>query len=159
MHSIKHNVSHEDANFFQMRFHMDESGKVHGNVSFPHTYVKVKSKEDLEELLEYFSHHLNWTKLVPNKTFARRTYVEKTRPALRYYCEKYGVEVPEWLANDKMFVDMAPSKKQELFGTQEINITEFRKLNNPPFKTELHQQQPAQRTPKKPSKPSPKAKK
>jgi hypothetical protein len=133
---IKAHGDHEDSKYLHIDFSTDEEGKIHhASPVHPHTYVKVKDKHDLDDLLEYFGHHVMWKDLVPPTPWARRNFIERIRPALRFYCEKYQVTVPGWLSpeTDKKFTELPPSKQQELFGKDQIKIVEFKKLNVPPL--------------------------
>lgn len=140
LRALKDRVEHEDSKHIHIDFRKDDKGKVRARLAFPHDYVKVKNKKDLKSVLEQFGHHVAWWTLLPNSTFARRNFVERVRPAIRYYCEKYQVEIPGWLANDKQFEELPPSKKKELFGKEDISIVKWRKVNPPPlFPDQQHQ--------------------
>jgi hypothetical protein len=75
----------------------------------------IKSKEKLQSALEWFSHPFVKNR-VPDSTFARRRYAELTRPALRWFCKKYGVEVPKWLVGNAHFDEMKPDEFKDYFG-------------------------------------------
>ena len=68
----------------------------------------------------------------PDSAFARKFYVEKIRPALRYYCKKFGVKVPAWLADDDHFKNLPDAEKVAMFGTHKLNHQEFQPLRQPP---------------------------
>jgi hypothetical protein len=149
---IKQTLDHEDSKYLHVDFSTDEEGKIHkAKPSFPHTYVKVKNKHDLDSLLEYFGHHVMWQELVPPKPWARRNFVERIRPSLRFYCEKYQVPIPGWLApeTDKKFTELPASKQQELFGKDQIKVVEFKKMEPPPIIPDRAnpQQKPAAKKP------------
>lgn len=147
---MKERIQHEDSQYRHVDFRYDSRGKVHGHMAFPHDFIKAKSKEDVEHILEHFGHHAVWWTQIPSTTFARRNFVEKVRPAMRFYCQKYSVPIPKWLEDDKQFEDMPPSKKKELFGTDELCIVKWRKNNPPPM---LPEKDPAQQ--QQPQKPKP----
>lgn len=94
-------------------------------VSSPSDAVRIHSKEELRAQLEHYSKPFIKHVVQPNTAFARKHYVEKIRPALRFYCKKFGVKVPEWLVNDDYFKNLDDSEKQELFGTTELSHREF----------------------------------
>lgn len=130
---IRQHVDHEDSKHFHMDWKLDQKGKVHGGVVFPHTYVKVKTRGDLEDLLDYYGHSSVWQELIPSTRWARLCFVERVRPSLRFYCEKYQVPIPAWLKDDKQFTEMAPSTQKELFGVSPIVPINFKKLNVQPL--------------------------
>lgn len=101
----------------------------------PQDVLEVGSKEELDAQLKHYNQSFV-SHVVPNSKFARRNYVERLRPALRYYCAKYATKVPEWLANDKQFLDMKDSTKQRLFGTKDLKVREFKALRKRPKKGE-----------------------
>jgi hypothetical protein len=56
------------------------------------------------------------------------------RPALRYWCAKYGVDVPSWLQTDDYFTkQLGPEEKMEMFGTTKLIIKEFRPWKDVPM--------------------------
>lgn len=100
-------------------------------VSTPSDAVRIHDKKELTAQLEHYSHPLLRHTVQPNTPFARKHYVEKIRPALRFYCKKFGVQVPEWLANDDIYRNMDEDKKKDLFGTSELNFRDFLPANTP----------------------------
>ena len=90
--------------------------------------VRIHDKEELEHQLDHYANP-DLMSLVPDSEFARKNFVEKVRPALRYYCKKFGVTVPKWLTNDKFYTDhMSAQERQQYFGTVKLSIREFKKL-------------------------------
>lgn len=96
-------------------------------ISKPYTVLPVDDKEELLAQLQHYSRPFI-RHVVPNSTFARLNYVECLRPALRYYCAKYGVEVPKWLKSEDYYRGLPDDEKLSLFGTTEIASGEFRAL-------------------------------
>jgi hypothetical protein len=95
-------------------------------LTLPTDVLHIESREELEAHLRHFSRpflkHLHAT------PFARRNHVEKIRPALRYYCKKFGVELPDWLKDDSYYTDLPDHEKRDLFGTHQLNIREFKRI-------------------------------
>lgn len=100
-------------------------------VTTPSQVLAVHSKEELEELLKFYSRPFI-RHLTPDSHFARRWHVEKVRPALRYYCKKFGVKVPAWLENDDYYKNLPDEEKMDLFGTTTLSHREFRPLRSFP---------------------------
>jgi hypothetical protein len=105
-------------------------------VSTPEGVHRIESKDELVVQLAHYSHPFIRHTVMPKTKFARKHYVEKTRPALRYYCKKYQVEVPAWLANEDYFVNLPEKEKLELFGTSTLSIREFTPLVHVPMTVE-----------------------
>jgi hypothetical protein len=121
----------QDHAIFELVKHpSDKSG--HGvKVTTPDAVMRCPNKDELEEQLKHYAHPFI-KHVCPDSTFARKFYVEKVRPALRYYCKKFSVKVPEWLKDDKKYLDMDDDQKTDLFGTRELNVREFSKINAVP---------------------------
>jgi hypothetical protein len=92
----------------------------------PSMVVHIADKDELKHQLRHY-HRPFIRDVVPDTTTARKNYVEHVRPALRYWCAKFGIEVPHWLKGEDDFVKLSDTKKMELFGTTELHILEFRK--------------------------------
>lgn len=99
-------------------------------VTTPSKVVRIDTKEELIAQLKHYSVPV-LQQVVPNSKFARRNYVEYLRPALRYYCKRFGVEVPGWLKDESYYKGMPDSEKLELFGTTKLNVREFTKIRMP----------------------------
>lgn len=56
----------------------------------------------------------------------RRHYVEWIRPALRFYCRQYDVQVPEWLERTGPWENLSAEEHTELFGPGPLRHREFR---------------------------------
>ena len=94
----------------------------------PEKVLPIHDAEELKLQLKHYSsllikHH------TPDSPGARRKYVEKIRPALRFYCQKFGVKVPQWLADDSMYTErMSVQDRTQMFGTKRLNIREFKQV-------------------------------
>lgn len=93
-------------------------------VTTPADMVDIDSKEELAAQLEHY-HQPLIRNVVPDAPAARKRYVEWLRPALRYYCAKFGMKVPDWLANDSYYLELPPEEKIDLFGTTDLKIRKF----------------------------------
>lgn len=108
------------------------NGRKGVKVTKPGDVFRCEDKEDLQEALKHFSKPL-LKHLVPDSQMARRKYVEKIRPALRYYCKKFGVKVPTWLVDDKYYTErMSSQEKLKAFGTDNLKIREFGRMRAAP---------------------------
>jgi len=90
----------------------------------PETVLRVRTQGDLLKLLEFYSCPFIELR-TPRTKFARRHYVERVRPALRWYCRQFSVPTPTWLANDESILLCSPSEARALFGTRPLAIREF----------------------------------
>ena len=99
-------------------------------VTLPSDVLRVRNRDDLHGQLNWYGIPL-WKNRVPDTEFAHRWFVERIRPALRYYCKKYSVPVPDWLKSDDLFIEMPEEEKIKLFGPGKLRIREFQKIANP----------------------------
>lgn len=91
----------------------------------------VKTKEDLEKTLEWYSHP--FLKLrVPGGPANRKRYMEKVRPALRWFCKKFGVNIPSWLDGNGVHGELPPEEQKELFGEEPLDVREFEEWQQEP---------------------------
>jgi len=103
-------------------------GNLH--VTTPASVLMIHSADELNERLEAFSDPIN-NKVVKNTPKDRRRYVEKILPALRFYCERLGVEQPDWLATNGHWERMSDEEKKHLFGPEPLRLREFAPVNQP----------------------------
>lgn len=96
----------------------------------PDAVLVVLGPDDLKEKLEAFSDPVR-NGVVRNAPRDRRWCVEKILPALRYYCSKYDVEVPDWLVGNNHWERMSPEEQEHLFGPGELRFREFQPVNCP----------------------------
>jgi hypothetical protein len=94
----------------------------------PASVLVVLGKDDLEDKLVAFSNPVA-NKVVRNSPRGRRWYVEKILPTLRYYCDKYDVEQPGWLASNDHWEGMSEDEQEHLFGPGELRFREFASAN------------------------------
>ena len=109
--------------------HLDLSKDKEGQWSFqyhtPETvYPRIRSKAALEKELEWHSHPFIKMR-TPDSPAARRYHVERQRPALRFLCRKYGVEIPSWLKGNKHYDTLPPEEHEELFGKGKLKVREY----------------------------------
>ena len=89
---------------------------------------KITSKEKLLGVLDWYSYPFIRHR-VPDSPDARRRYVELVRPALRWFCKKYGVEVPKWLEGNAHYDQLDPEEHEEMFGNGgPLNAREFEEI-------------------------------
>jgi hypothetical protein len=98
------------------------------HVLTPASVLVVLGGDDLESKLAAFSDPIA-NGVVRNSPRGRRWYVEKILPALRYYCDKYEVDVPDWLASDNHWKGIAEDEQEHLFGPGELRLREFMPAN------------------------------
>lgn len=109
--------------------HLDLSKDENGQWSMKyHTpervFPRLKSKEALEGELEFHSNP--FIKMhTPDNVSARRYHVERQRPALRWFCKKYGVECPPWLEGNMHYDSLPPDQFKELFGEDKLKVREY----------------------------------
>jgi len=94
----------------------------------PEKVLPIHDKKELEAQLKHYAKFL-LSLTTGSNVAARRKYVELIRPALRYYCKKFNVQAPKWLANDDYYTKtMDTATKQQMFGMRPLRIGEFQKL-------------------------------
>lgn len=109
---------------------VDEDGSPTICAFTPPQVLVIKDDADLRAKLEQYVDPFT-SKTLPNTKDAHRWYVEKIRPALRYYCSKLGVDAPEWLSNDGQWVDLPDDELEDVFGTKTLKLREFQRINAP----------------------------
>ena len=113
----------------------EKDGKKRPTVLTPSKALPVHSKDELEEQLKHYSKANGATFLrhvVPDSQTARLRYMTRTRPALRFYCKKFQVDVPDWLRDDAAFSTMNKHELLELFGEAiKFPVREFEKIKWP----------------------------
>lgn len=98
-------------------------------------YPSVRSKNALMHELEFHSNpHIKMH--TPDDPKARRFHVEKQRPALRWFCKKYGVSIPSWLEGNMHYDELPPEKSAELFGEGPLKVQEFEEWQSQPHEPE-----------------------
>lgn len=95
----------------------------------PENVLEVNNKVDLQHYLDFYRRPM--IALYIETEFARRYYVERIRPVLRFYCEYYEVEVPAWLKDDSHYKEMDPAQLKKLFGDRPLEYRRFRPLIDP----------------------------
>lgn len=109
---------------------VDDDSEPALHVTTPASVLVVSDAATLQEKLEAFSDPIK-NKAVKNTTKARRWYVEKVLPALRYYCDRYGVPQPDWLATNGHWERMTDEDKARLFGPEPLKLREFAQVERP----------------------------
>jgi hypothetical protein len=90
----------------------------------PDKIVKCRSREELQRLLDWYS--CPFVKMrVPDQPVARRRYVEQVRPALRWFCKRYHVDIPEWLKGNAHYDTMPKDEFSDYFGEGDLKVFEF----------------------------------
>lgn len=89
------------------------------NIVTPQKVLRIHTKEELRLQLDHYARPF-LKHQVPDTTFARKNYILYLRPALRYYCARFGVKVPKWLENDDYYKGLPDDEKQDLFGTTKL---------------------------------------
>lgn len=114
--------------FFLLDVEDDDNGPVIHALT-PSSVMVVNDADDLQAKLDQFSDLSGAA--VPKTKAGRRWYVERVRPALRFYCKRYGVDVPDWLESDEQWEVMSEEEKLAKFGTTDVKIRDFMPLNFP----------------------------
>lgn len=99
------------------------------SVLTPYSVIVVTSVDDLERKLRDFADPIPGA--VKNTRRGRRWYVEKILPALRYFCRKYQVDPPDWLADVGRWRDLSKGDSERLFGPGELRLREFQQPRCP----------------------------
>lgn len=100
------------------------------HVATPASVLVVRDADDLRAKLSAYSDPVK-NKVVKNTAKDRRWYVEKVQPALRYYCDRFEVDVPDWLATNGHWERMSDEEKEKLFGPEPLKLREFARVECP----------------------------
>lgn len=92
------------------------------SVTCPDHVLKVHDEAELQQKLESYK---DFHSSDPDDML---NYVEKIRPALRYYCNALEVGVPDWLTDDSHLLAGDDAEKMEMFGTNDVRVREFRPI-------------------------------
>lgn len=121
-------VNQEKADHVIFRTTQRGDGTKGVEVHTPEKTLPVYSKDELEAQLKHYAKTL-MSLHTGASVAARRKYVELIRPALRYYCKKFNVKAPKWLATDDYFTQtMTASERQKQFGLKPLRIGEFQQM-------------------------------
>ena len=112
------------------------------HVITPASVLMIHDANELTERLEAFSDPIK-NKVIKNTPKDRRWYVEKILPALRFYCDRLGVEKPGWLATNGHWERMDDEEKVHLFGSDPLVLREFAPVNQPDIEV-VREEQPEQ---------------
>lgn len=85
---------------------------------------RVKDRTTLLNELEVRQH--NVITLHTEDISTRRWHIERERPALRYFCRKFGVPVPGWLEGCGGYEAASPATFKKLFGDRPLHPVEFK---------------------------------
>lgn len=124
--------------YFMLDVVEDEGGGIH--VTTPSSVLMIHNAEELEERLEAFSDPIK-NGVVKNTPKERRWYVEKILPALRFYCDRFEVDKPDWLATNGHWERMSDEEKQQLFGPEPLKMREFAPVNCPDIAVQREEEQ------------------
>ncbi len=109
------------------------------HVATPMTVLMIHNADELNERLEAYRDPIK-NGIVKNTAKARRWYVEKILPALRFYCDRLGVEKPDWLATNGHWERMSDEEKADLFGPEPLKLREFAPVNCPDIAVQREEQ-------------------
>lgn len=116
------------------------------HVTTPASVLVVHDVDDLQQKLEAYSDPID-SGAVKNTPQARRWFVEKTLPALRFYCDRIGVPQPDWLATNGHWERMSDQDKQRLFGPEPLKLREFAPVARPDLQVVREEEDEAQEQP------------
>lgn len=122
----------------------DDGGDPALHVTTPASVLVIGDANQLQERLTAFSDPIK-NKVVQNTVKARRWYVEKILPALRYYCDRFGVEQPDWLSTNGHWERMTDDEQKKLFGPEPLKLRDFAQVERPDIQVireEEEQEQP-----------------
>lgn len=116
----------------------EEGGGIH--VTTPSSVLMIHNADELSERLQAFSDPIK-NKVIKNTAKDRRWYVEKILPALRFYCDRFDVEQPDWLSTNGHWDRMSDEEKQQLFGPAPLKMREFAPVNCPDIALQRDEEQ------------------
>lgn len=121
-------MTQERSNHVVFRTQKRGDGSMTVEAHTPERVLPCHDKEELEHQLKHYAKRL-MSLHTADSTAARRKYVELIRPSLRYYCKKFNVKAPDWLATDDYYTKtMTAAERQKAFGMKPLRIGEFQKL-------------------------------
>lgn len=132
--------SHERDNHVMFELRSDPKSSTGKSVGIkrPTDVLPIHDKEELQLQLDHYKSPF-LKHVVPDSTFARKNYILYVRPALRYYCAKFGVTVPDWLKTDAYYENLPDTEKQDLFGTTKLRFNgQFSPVNQPTSRGQVH---------------------
>jgi hypothetical protein len=92
---------------------------------------KVRNKEDLLATMQ--GHANPFIKMhTVDSPEARRHHVEKVRPAMRWFCKKFGVNIPSWLEGNAHYDELPKEESESLFGEGPLKTREFEEWSTTP---------------------------
>ena len=98
---------------------------IHWSMHKPEDIVSgIHDKDSLKHALDFFSYPFMNNRL-PDSTHARKWHVKMVLPSLRWFCKKYGVEVPAWLKGNGAYDMMNDKERKEHFGRSMLSVSEF----------------------------------
>lgn len=100
------------------------------HVVTPASVMSIHDADELRQKLDAYSDPIK-NKAIKNTTEDRRWYVEKILPALRFFCDRYGVDQPGWLATNGHWDRLSGDEKVRLFGPEPIKMREFAPVECP----------------------------
>jgi hypothetical protein len=109
---------------------LNDDGEPTLHVTTPASVFVISDPETLQQRLDEFSDPIK-NKAIKNTLKDRRRYVEKILPALRFYCNRLGVAIPDWLATNGHWERMEDEEKQRLFGDEPLKLREFAPVERP----------------------------
>lgn len=119
---------HEREDHVVFRLKSRSDGKKGIEVLTPMQVLPVHDADELKAQLRHYA-QLLLSRTTVDSIDARRHYMEQIRPALRYFCKKYGVEAPDWLKTDDYYLNtMSVQERHKLFGLKPLRIGEFQKV-------------------------------
>lgn len=113
---------HQDYSIFDVVADPDAPLGASIKITTPDEVLKIDDEDELALKLESYK---NFQSSEPEEMLS---YVEKIRPALRYYCNAYGIGIPTWLKNDAHLTEMTPADKKQMYGTDDVRVREFRPI-------------------------------
>lgn len=93
----------------------------------PEDIYRVETRQALDALLAYFGQDIPLP-VFSGSVYSRRYYVQLIRPTLRWFCQRFAVEVPSWLEKHGRY----PAEElEELFGSESMFVAEWAPASDP----------------------------
>jgi hypothetical protein len=95
---------------------------------YPHEIVNVRSKSDLDKLLDMYSHPFPMMDGSEGlkTTHSNHHLVEWVYPALRWFCRIYGKDIPQWLHGNGWADDIPKKEYKKYFGKAPLHVIEWK---------------------------------
>lgn len=103
---------------------LDKNDKPTIRTVFPDEVVRPADAEELKELLQQYTQP-RIDSMVKGDPAHRLHYIQRIRPALRYFCKKFGMPIPRALEGNGAWGGLPRESCLKTFGVPYLRVLEF----------------------------------